>query len=140
VLNSPACKGSRQRTPPARAAFCFGDQRSGAPVERIYVKQTPGASGLLARMCSRDTSIKMLRTLLFGATSEVRVAKAGQWETNFANVRRFYEEYGRLPLPGGHGVEGKLGVWAVRQREANRRNKLSWRCARRLDRFPGWHW
>lgn len=95
---------------------------------------------LLAGVHHRGTCTDMRISLIFNIPAAVRDAKAEQWEESFADVKKFYQEHTRLPQPDASGDEKLLGMWADRQRSANRKNKLPHTYIRRLDQFPGWHW
>ena len=67
--------------------------------------------------------------------------KMHAWEEQYAEAKRFYEKNGNLSVPGDYRSEsGKcLSIWILRQREANRKGKLSEKQRELLDEI-GMEW
>ena len=63
------------------------------------------------------------------------------WEEQYTEAKRFFEKNGHLSVPGDYrGESGKcLSVWILRQREANRKGKLTEKQRELLDEI-GMQW
>lgn len=63
------------------------------------------------------------------------------WEEQYTEAKRFFEKNGHLSVPGDYrGESGKcLSVWILRQREANRKGKLTEKQRELLDKI-GMQW
>ncbi|MCA2247574.1 helicase associated domain-containing protein [Mycobacterium intracellulare] len=71
-----------------------------------------------------------------------RIPRIDAWDRAFGQLVAYVNEHGHAHPPQEYVASDglRLGVWAARQRVANRRDRLASDRRRRLEALPGWLW